>query len=172
MAKSKAAAVAAPQTQTEARDWLARIGVQQRNLAAIGAVQSENIARIKEEAENRADPVREELERLQKGLQTWAEANRADLTKKSKTVDLGTGTIRWRLRPPKVSIRGADKVISAMKAMGLVRFVRVKEEINKEALLAEASVAAGITGVSVKSGGEDFVIEPIMEELAEGSKAA
>jgi phage host-nuclease inhibitor protein Gam len=172
MAKAKSAAVAAPQNQTQARDWMARIGIAERNLASISSVMSEDIARIKEEAENRADPVREQLDDLRKGLQTWAEANRAALTTKSKTVDLGTGSFKWRLRPPSVSIRGTAKIIAAMKAMSLTRFVRVKEEINKDALLAEPEVAAGINGVTIKSAGEDFIIEPIVEDVSAGKAAA
>ena len=48
----------------------------------------------------------------------------------------------------------------ACKAMGLHRFVRVKEDLARDVMLAEPEVARGIAGVGVSSEGEDFVIEP------------
>jgi phage host-nuclease inhibitor protein Gam len=44
--------------------------------------------------------------------------------------------------------------------------VRVKEEINKEAILAEPDLAAKIPGISITQG-EDFVIVPFETELEE-----
>jgi len=59
-----------------------------------------------------------------------------------------------------------DNIIEACKKLGLARFLRVKEEINKDAMLAEQDLAQTITGVSI-SQGEDFVIVPFETELEE-----
>ncbi len=92
-----------------------------------------------------------------------------ELTRKSKTVDLGVGTVRWRQRPPSVRITGkAADLLARLKAMGFARFIRVKEEINKDALLGEPAIAAEIKGVSISSAGEDFVIEPVNQAISEG----
>ncbi|EJS83261.1 host-nuclease inhibitor protein, partial [Pasteurella multocida subsp. multocida str. Anand1_buffalo] len=61
---------------------------------------------------------------------------------------------------PSVAIRGADAVLEFMQRMGFDRFIRTKNEINKEALLLEPEVAKGIAGVTIKQGVEDFVIKP------------
>lgn len=45
--------------------------------------------------------------------------------------------------------------------------LRVKEEVNKEAMLAEPDVARTVAGVTVGSAGEDFVIKPFETELEE-----
>ena len=49
--------------------------------------------------------------------------------------------------------------------LGLDRFIRTKQEINKEALLNEPEVAKGIAGITIKTGVEDFVIKPF-EQVA------
>ena len=44
--------------------------------------------------------------------------------------------------------------------MGLARFVRTKQEPNKEAMLNEIDAVRGIAGISIVTGVEDFVITP------------
>ena len=66
----------------------------------------------------------------------------------------------WRLRPPSIRIRSQEAVLEALRTLGLTRFVRVKEEVNKDAMLAEADIAATVAGVTVVKGVEDFVITP------------
>lgn len=167
--RTKRVAVAAPQSLEDARDWLRQFGERSREAEAIKLGMNDQISRIKEEAENKASPVKDELTRLETGIHAWAEANRVELTRKSKTVDLGVGTVRWRQRPPSVRITGkAADLLARLKAMGFARFIRVKEEINKDALLGEPAIAAEIKGVSISSAGEDFVIEPVNQAISEG----
>ncbi len=103
-----------------------------------------------------------EIEALQAGIQTWCEAHRADLTHggKVKTCNLITGEIQWRQRPPSVRIRAQDVVIETLERLGFGRFVRIKKEVNKDAILAEPAAVDGIAGISIASGVEDFVITP------------
>ena len=99
-------------------------------------------------------------------MHTFCEANRAELTNggKVKTANLVTGDVSWRLRPPSVSIRGADTVIETLKRLALGRFVRAKEEVNKEAILNEPDAVKGVAGISIVTGVEDFVITPFEQE--------
>ena len=46
----------------------------------------------------------------------------------------------------------------------LKRFIRTKEEINKEAILDEPEVVASVKGISITQK-EDFVIVPFETEL-------
>lgn len=73
------------------------------------------------------------------------------------------------MRPPKVSLRGVDKVLELLKANKTLskKFVRVKEEINKDAILADPKAVADIKGISISSGVEDFVIKPFEVESGE-----
>lgn len=171
--KSKAPAVPTPQSDEEARGLMAMIGTMERQIGTINADMSERVSRLKEEAEKRAEPVKQDLDAARRGLQAWAEAHRARLTDKGKRkfFDLGTGTVRWRQRPPSVAIRGKDAVMEACRSLGLMKFIRTKEEINKEAMLHDPDAAKAIQGVTIKSAGEEFVIEPVSEELSKGEAA-
>ena len=109
------------------------------------------------------EALKKELGRLQTGVQTWCEANRAELTKdgKTKTANLTTGEVRWRKRPPSVTIKGVDVVLETLQRLGLTRFIRVKNEPNKEAMLAEPEAVRGIAGISIVTGQEDFIVTPL-----------
>lgn len=172
MAKKKTKVAAAdlpvPQNREEAASAVARIGEINREVARREADLNDQLARIKEAVETGLLPIREEADRLLRGLEAWASANRRELTggEKTKTVDLGTGLIKWRLKPAKVSIRGAEAVIAAIKKMGFgLRFIRITEEINKEAMLADKDKARTVPGVTIGSDGEDFAVEPFEVEL-------
>ena len=66
---------------------------------------------------------------------------------------------------PSISIRGAEAVIANLKRLGLERFVRVKEEPNKEAMLIEPNAVRGVAGITINTGVEDFTITPFEVEL-------
>ena len=166
--KAPAVAVNVPQNREMAAEAIAKIGQINRDLARIGANMNDELAAVKARFEAMADPLRLQSEALTQGVQTWAEANRDSLTQhgKVKTADLTTGKIMWRMRPPSVRITGADAVLDALRRMGLRRFIREKEEVNKEAIQNEPDAVADVPGISI-SQGEDFVVEPFEAELAE-----
>ena len=167
--KSAAAAHPVPQTEAEASDFIQRIGAAQRERERIQAAMNDRLAVIKIEYEDRAAPFKAEIENLTKGVQTYCEANRDDLTRSGKVKfhKFAAGEVNWRRRPPKVGVRGMAVVIERLKSLGLMRFIRVKEEVNKEAMLAEPDVAGAVDGVTIGSEGEDFVITPFETELEE-----
>lgn len=165
--KSAASNYPVPQTRDEAASQIARIGELRRDIDRREADMNDSLARIKAEVEETIAPTREELTGLEEGVKSWCEANRQFITAggKTKTVDLGTGSVKWRQRPMKVTIRGAADVLQRLKAAGLARFVRTKEEPDKEAMLKEPDLAGAIQGVAISSDGEDFVIEPFGAEV-------
>jgi len=152
----------APQNREEAASFIRRIGENNRAIARAEADMNDAIVKLKEAAEATAAPLADETKQLA--------ANRALLTDngKRKHAELGTGRIEWRLAPPKVTIKGADAVLHAIKTLGLP-FVRIKEEIDKEAMLAEPEKARLVPGVSIGSGGETFSVEPFEAELTGGA---
>lgn len=115
------------------------------------------------------DALKEQLATLQDGVQGYCEAHRLELTDggKVKTANLITGEVQWRQRPPSVSVRGSDTVIEMLKRLGLGRFVRTKEEVNKEAILNEPDEVRGVAGLTVVTGVEDFVITPFEQAVTE-----
>lgn len=167
--KAPAVAVRVPQSRAEAAETLRLIGEVSRRRLRIEADMNDEIGAVKERYDAQAAPLGAQVAGLQVALQTWCEANReAICAKGTKTADLGTGKVNWRALPPKVSIKGgAEAVVAALKSVGLQRFIRTKEEPNKEAMQAEPEVARAVPGVTIGSAGEEFIAEPFEAALAE-----
>ncbi|ELM3734823.1 host-nuclease inhibitor Gam family protein [Edwardsiella piscicida] len=139
-----------------------KIGDLQREATRLESAMNDEIAVITEKYAGLIKPLKTDVEMLSKGVQGWCEANRDELTcnGKVKTANLVTGDIQWRIRPPSVYVRGPDGVMETLLRLGLSRFIRTKQEINKEAILNEPLAVAGGAGITVKSGVEDFSIIP------------
>lgn len=165
--KLKAAAkVSVPQSRDDTAQDIAKLGELQRELAVMTATMNDEIAAITARFQPLLDEQKARIDLLQQGVQAWCEANREALTEggKTKTANLVTGEVCWRTRPPSVAVRGADSVIDTLKRLGLVDFVRTKEEVNKEAILNEPDKARGVAGITIVSGVEDFVITPFEQK--------
>lgn len=155
----------APQSKGDCQADIKKLGDLQRDMVRVQADLNDEIARLTKAAAPRLDALQERIETLQAGVQTWCEANRKELCGSGKTANLITGEVQWRQRPPSISIRGAEAVIERLKGLDLVRFVRTKEEPNKEAMLAELDAVRGIAGITVNKGVEDFTITPFEVEV-------
>jgi len=175
--KTKSAAVPAAQTRDEAERLVARIGQIQRELDRREADLGDMVAKLKAEAEKAAQVLRDEQAAAHRAVQGWAEANRQDLTRgRTKTVELATGKVLWRSRPPSVRVTGAKAVLhwlmfSAPGGEGFGAFVRIKSSIDKEAMKAHPELAAKVPGVKVGSAGEVFVVEPFEAKLIQADTA-
>lgn len=167
--KTRAANLPVPQDRDEAASTITAIGNLQRQKARLEADMNDELARTKERYEVLVAPITEAISEKTEGVRVWADANRSRLTNgdKSKTVDLGTGVLRWRNLPASVRLTKVDAVIERIRAMGLKRFLRTKIEVDKEAMLKEPAVARTVAGVSIGSAGEEFTVEPFEAELAE-----
>ena len=160
----KTAQVYACNSREQAQTAIKQLGDLQREHARITTELNDAIARITEAEAPRLDALRQRMDTLQAGVQTWCEANREQLCGKGKTANLITGEVAWRIRPPSVRVTGEESVIDLLKRMALARFVRTRELVNKEAILNEPEAIAGVPGIKVVSGVEDFVITPFEVE--------
>lgn len=151
-----------PQTIDDCAADIRRIGDLQRQLTVAQAEMNDTIAEVTERYQPVLEAIKEQIKPLQAGVQVWCEANRHDLTRggKVKTANFTTGEVQWRQRPPSVSVRGVDAVIAVLDSLGLGRFLRVKTEINKDAVLNEPDAVRGVPGITIVTGVEDFVIAP------------
>ena len=166
-----ASTVQACQSKADAMRDIKTIGDLQRDLGRIEADINDQIADLTKNAAPRIEQLRERLVELQAGVQTWCEANRVEICGKGKSANLVTGEVSWRQRPPSVSLpRAKDKVealIQLLRAKGLTGFVRSKDEINKDAILADKDKVKDIKGIRVVTGVEDFVITPFEVDVGE-----
>lgn len=166
--KAAAATVPVPQTRDQVAEAISRIGILQRARTRIETKMNDEMAALKANYEAEAEPHKREIEALTEGLRIWCEANRAELTKndRTKTAVFTTGEVRWRVTPPKVVIKGVEAVTDSLKRLGLGRFLRSKEEISKEAILADPDAVRHVAGISIQQT-EEFVVEPFETKLEE-----
>ena len=166
--KQNAADFAVPQHRDQVIEAIAKIGRHQRERTRIETLMNDELAKVREAWEVQAAPHLDAIRELQRGVQIWCEANRELLTQggKVKYAHLASGEVKWRLTPPKVLIRAAESVLGYLKQAGLHRFIRFKEEPNKEAILAEPEAVAHVKGIII-SQREEFVITPFETELEE-----
>lgn len=165
--KKAIAAVKIPQNSFEAAQALEDLGRHQRERERIKADMNDEMAYIKRKYEEQAIPHGEAIASLLDGLHLYAEAHKDTLLiGKAKSAKLPSGEIGWRTGTPKVGIKGVEAVLERLKAMDLTRFIRVKAEPNKEALLAEPEVAVTVPGVTITQV-ESFWAKPSETELEE-----
>lgn len=158
-----------PQNQEEANNYIADIGIAQRKRDKLKASMNDKIEKIRTEYASQVKVLNDDIKDKTEGLSIWAAANRSELTKggRVKFAKLAMGEINWRKLPARVNIRGKEKVIEVCKSLGLEKFIRVKEDINKEAMRDDMEAAMAITGVSIGSDGEQFVVKPNETEIEE-----
>jgi phage host-nuclease inhibitor protein Gam len=153
-----------PQNKNDTAESIRLMGDLQREFERTRATMNDTIAAITQEHQPVLAALNERITALQTGVQAWCEAHRVDLCGEAdrlgKTANLVTGEVSWRQRPPSVAIRGAEHVCETLLRMGLGRFVRVKNEPNKEAMLNEADAVRGIAGITIVTGTEDFIVTP------------
>ena len=153
--------VAVPKSLNEAAQFLAQIGEEQRATDEIKSGLNAVVDKLKAKAVADSEPHQEKVSQLVEGLFAFAEAHRDELTDhgKRKTVEVPTGIFGWRMTPPAVKLRDVESILESLKALKLERFIRTKEEVDKEAMLKEPEVAGTVKGVSIGQH-EDFVAKP------------
>ena len=165
--KTPAAASAVPQSKADCAAYIKTLGDVMRDFERQKASMNDEISIIAKAYQPKLESLEARAKALQTGIQTWAEANRASLCAGgAKTANLVTGEVSWRQRPPSVTIRGVDAVLETLARMGLGRFIRTKQEPNKDAMLAEPDAVRGIAGITIVSGVEDFAVKPFEVEVS------
>jgi len=105
-------------------------------------------------------------------IQAWAEANPEEFAKR-KSIELAHGTIGFRTGTPKLKTLAKQtwaKVLDTLRASPFAeKFIRIKEEVDKESLLvAHANFSiddAGLRGLGLEvTQEESFFITPKLEE--------
>ena len=163
--KAAAADVPIPRSMDEAADYVAQIGRERRDIEGIERTLNERLTEVRGEYAEMAAPHRERAERLFAGLKMYCEVNRHTICqgdRKSKV--LPTGTIAWRMTPPSVRLTKVEEVLKELQERELYDYIRVKQEVDKEAILSAPAGVAGIKGIAITQR-EEFVVEPAEDEV-------
>lgn len=157
----KKSPIEVPGSLDHAAFFVSRVGNCQRRIDEIELAFKEKVARLEEAMAEELGPLAEERERLMDGLVLFAQPKRDLLIAEAgkKTIDLPTGKILWRFTPPSVGTRDTKKAVETLKSLGLDEYVRVKEELDKEGLLADREELDPIPGIKFTRS-EEFVVVP------------
>jgi phage host-nuclease inhibitor protein Gam len=140
---------------------LKEIGLLERELESIDGDAHRQIAEIKTAAVKAGKPVLKRIADLSALLGAYAEYNRADLFKDRKTVQLSFGIFGYR---KSTSISVKKTTVALLKKLGMDKYIRIKEEADKEALasLDDESLRQVDAVRKVK---DDFFCEADKEEI-------
>lgn len=167
-AKKMSANIPVPQNDNDCNKAILELGNQRREAARLQTEMNDQIAIIKDAFGEKVQPHNDKADELLEGIDTFCSAHRDRLTNdnKVKFFRFPNGEISWRKQPAKVTLRKVDEVLQRLKDLKLRKFIRTKEEIDKEAILAEPKKVANVTGISVGSEGESFFVDPQDIEIA------
>jgi phage host-nuclease inhibitor protein Gam len=90
-------------------------------------------------------------------LFSFANPLKDELTKKVRSIVLPQGTFGWRMTTPRVEMKKSDEqMIAFLKKINQNDYIRVIEEIDRQALLADRPEIAGISYVQ----NDEFFVIP------------
>jgi len=156
-------------TLGEAETAIAEIGQMQRNMQSAVDKLAEHIAQQKATNKVVTDELSNQIQVRMMALEKFADANQAKITDggKRKSIKLTHGRMGWREQPRSVRLKGVDAIVEALKEAKLVKFLRTKMEVDKEAILKEPDAVEDIDGITVTDKFDEFFVEPDHEPVPE-----
>ena len=145
-----------PDSIAQADELLGKLSSLQDSINEIEARLRREVAELKAKAKKDLEVLEGKRGVAINALFTFAHPRKAELTKKQRTVNLPCGVFGWRMTPPRVELEcGIKDAIAVLKQTGNREFIRIKEEIDREALLEKKPV---IEGISYEQNDEFFVV--------------
>lgn len=149
----------------EADMLLSEIAARKRNVALVLAGMNESIDALKVKASAEcAEPLRE-IEVLEQALARFAEDNKEALFTKLKSRALAFGEIGFRASTKAALLNRKwtwERVLEALKGKELFKYIRTREEVDKDALRGLAPEKLEEVGVKLKK--EDGFYYELKEE--------
>ncbi len=120
------------ETVKDVNTALREIGLLERELEQIDAGAQKEIAEIKGRAAKKGEPIRAKIIEVTAKIGAYAEYNKDELFKDRKSLDLTFGAFGYR---KSTSIGIKKTTIELLKKLNLARYIRLKEEADKEAMV-------------------------------------
>jgi phage host-nuclease inhibitor protein Gam len=128
-----------PKTREEAESIVGSIAEQKISESRTKALMDQRLKEVREDHEAQLAYINDKLTPLLMRIQAWAESNAGDFGK-LKSIEMIHGTIGWRVSPPTLKTLSGwtwQRVLDALKSLGHAPFIRTKEEVDKQAVLAQ-----------------------------------
>jgi phage host-nuclease inhibitor protein Gam len=161
-------------TYEELEKALKEYAVNDAALAKKEAEMNQKINKIKEEFEEKTKELRYVISTISGEIEAFCNNNKKDF-EKNRSKEYQFGTIGFRTSPPKVTILNrkynTKTVIELIKRVFKSAYIRVKEDIDKESILADYSQRklddGKLASVGLKIDQDEvFFITPKYEEIA------
>lgn len=132
---------------------LAQIAARRRQIDLVSLGAAEQIDEIKTRAAAETEPIRLEIAALELAIGRFAEAGKAELFGKRKSIQLQFGIVGFRASSKLKTLRKwtFERVLTTLRDTGMREYIRVKEEVDKEKLKGlspETLAGIGCTVVS------------------------
>lgn len=158
--------------KTEATVAVAEIAALDREVAAIESDMQAEIDAAKARARQRAAGASARRAELANAVAVWAKLHKDELFSAAKTLDLGHGKIGFRASTAIVQERGVtvEMSLDRLHELGMSDGIRLKEELNKEQMLAWPDERLALVGVK-RQQRDTFFIDIPQEAVPEGDVA-
>lgn len=167
-----------PKTKTIQKTTLTSFQDVDQNLKLIGldkaftnkreAELNKRVLEIQNKYEEETREARERVMALEKDIELFCSEHRDEFVE-SKTIQLNFGLVSFRLTTPKLQpLRGNtwEVVLTIIKKLKLTRFIRVKEELDKDAIKAEFTDSRDLAKFGLQlTQSEQFYYEVFEKEL-------
>uniref|UniRef100_A0A7C6A8G9 Host-nuclease inhibitor protein Gam n=1 Tax=candidate division WOR-3 bacterium TaxID=2052148 RepID=A0A7C6A8G9_UNCW3 len=114
-----------------ADEVLRKIAELKRNIIVLESEAQEKIDKIKDGLNSKISPILQEIERYELSLSAFANAQKDELFKDRKTIEITFGFLGFR-QSTKISI--TNQTLKLLKQFGYNEAIIVKESVNKEVL--------------------------------------
>ena len=123
-------------TVEDADAILAEIAARKRQISLHEIALREDVDKLKTECAARCEPLKKDIEAREQALMQFALARREELFKGRKSRELTFGTIGFRVSSSLRTIKKMtwERVLGVLKERGMTNCIRIKEEVDKEAL--------------------------------------
>ncbi|MEW6670200.1 MAG: host-nuclease inhibitor Gam family protein [Thermodesulfobacteriota bacterium] len=130
-------------------DCLRQIGVIDRKVGLMEAAANEDIDKIKARSKALAAPLLEKKAGLELAVKEFCEANRSEFAK-VKTRVLTFGSVGFR-QSTRIIVKRVADTLQALKDLGLSSCIRIKEELDKEAMKNLSTETLAEVGAGLKT---------------------
>ncbi|HOX30883.1 MAG TPA: host-nuclease inhibitor Gam family protein [Spirochaetales bacterium] len=127
------------------------------------------IAEIKAKTAEQGKALRERVKELSASLKAYSDYNKSELFKDRKSIDRSFGSFGYRKNPP--SITTAKDTVELLEKLGMSQYVRVKREVDKEALMGLDDETLATVN-AVRKAKEEFFVQPKREMVNQDILAA
>lgn len=158
-----------PQDLDQVAESIRKIGEKQGKIEQIENELEQEVQELTKKARGEVAIIEDGVLALLNGLSAFAESRRINLTQKSKTTRLPTGSFGWRTIQLSIDIKKEQAVAAILEEMGFSSAIRRKPEVKKtglkQLLAKHREEIEGIDGIVINDPRESFWVKPLESNL-------